>query len=114
MLALGHTDIAFIQGDLRHTPAQRRFKAFIDEMAGAGLHVPTHRIAAGLFTYRSGLDAARRLLGEQPRPSAILAANDDMAAAVIAVAHGMHLHVPQEVTVCGFDDTRWPPRCGRN
>ena len=105
LLALGHTDIAFIQGDPKHTPAQRRFKAFIDEMDAAGLRVPAHRIAAGMFTYRSGLDAARRLLSEQPRPTAILAANDDMAAAAIAVAHGMHLHVPQDVTVCGFDDT---------
>ena len=39
------------------------------------------------------------------RPTAIFASNDDMAAAVIAVAHGMHLQVPEDLTVCGFDDT---------
>lgn len=44
-------------------------------------------------------------LRQQARPSAIFASNDDMAAAVIAVAHGMHLQVPEDLTVCGFDDT---------
>jgi LacI family transcriptional regulator len=58
-----------------------------------------------MFTYRSGLAAARELLSQSTRPSAIFASNDDMAAAVIAVAHGMHLQVPDDIAVCGFDDT---------
>ena len=105
LLSLGHQDIAFIKGDPEHTPAQLRYQAFQDVMAEAGLDVPAQRVAQGLFTYRSGLAAARSLLGQQPRPTAIFASNDDMAAAVIAVAHGMHLQVPEDLTVCGFDDT---------
>jgi LacI family transcriptional regulator len=58
-----------------------------------------------MFTYRSGLLAARELLAQPTRPTAIFASNDDMAAAVIAVAHGMHLQVPDDIAVCGFDDT---------
>jgi len=38
-------------------------------------------------------------------PTAILASNDDMAAAAISVAHGLGLKVPEDLTVCGFDDT---------
>ena len=58
-----------------------------------------------MFTYRSGLLAARELLSHPTRPTAIFASNDDMAAAVVAVAHGMHLHVPDDIAVCGFYDT---------
>jgi LacI family transcriptional regulator len=105
LISLGHRDIAFIMGDPKHTPAQLRHKAFVDAMAEAGLPVPPERVAPGLFTYRSGLEAARRLLEQKKRPSAIFASNDDMAAAAIAVAHGMHLRVPEDVAVCGFDDT---------
>jgi LacI family transcriptional regulator len=105
LLALGHTDIGFIKGDPEHTPTQLRYQAFIDAMRGAGLDVPAERVAQGMFTYRSGLLAARELLGHPTRPTAIFASNDDMAAAVIAVAHGMHLQVPEDLTVCGFDDT---------
>lgn len=105
LLARGHTDIAFVQGDPLHTPALLRYQAYQDAMAQAGLKVAPERVAPGLFTYRSGLSAARQLLGRKTRPSAIFAANDDMAAAVIAVAHGLHLQVPEDLVVCGFDDT---------
>jgi LacI family transcriptional regulator len=105
LISIGHRDIAFIMGDPKHTPAQLRYKAFVDAMTEAGLPVPPERVGHGLFTYRSGLEAARALLGQRSRPTAIFASNDDMAAGVIAVAHGMHLRVPEDVAVCGFDDT---------
>jgi LacI family transcriptional regulator len=105
LLSLGHTDIGFITGDPKHTPAQQRYQAFADAMEEAGHDVAPERVAQGMFTYRSGLEAARQLLGQATRPSAIFASNDDMAAAVIAVAHGMRLQVPQDLAVCGFDDT---------
>jgi LacI family transcriptional regulator len=105
LISIGHRDIAFIMGDPKHTPAQLRYKAFIDAMTEAGLSVPARRVASGLFTYRSGLAAARELLSQKKRPTAVFASNDDMAAAVIAVAHGMHLQVPEDLAVCGFDDT---------
>lgn len=105
LIALGHKDIAFIKGDPKHTPAKLRYKAFEDAMKAAGLAVPPERVAQGYFTYRSGLVAARELLAGATRPSAIFASNDDMAAAVVAVAHGLHLQVPNDLTVCGFDDT---------
>jgi len=105
LLSLGHVDIGFVKGDPEHTPAQLRYQAFVDTMRAAGHDVRAERIAQGMFTYRSGLQAARALLAQPPRPSAIFASNDDMAAAVVAVAHGMHLHVPDDVAVCGFDDT---------
>jgi LacI family transcriptional regulator len=105
LLSIGHKDIAFIKGDPEHTPAQLRYQAFIDTMHEAGLQVPAERIAQGLFTYRSGLLAARELLSQKTRPTAIFASNDDMAAAAIAVAHGMHLQVPDDIAIAGFDDT---------
>ena len=105
LLALGHTDIGFIKGDPKHTPAQLRYTAFIDAMRQAGLSVPPERVAEGLFTYRSGLDAARELLSRKKKPSAVFASNDDMAAATIAVAHGLQIEVPRQLAVVGFDDT---------
>lgn len=105
LIAIGHRDIAFIMGDPKHTPAQLRFAAFVDAMKEAALPIAPERIAQGMFTYRSGLEAARRLLGQRSRPTAIFASNDDMAAGVVAVAHGLHLEVPKDLAVCGFDDT---------
>jgi LacI family transcriptional regulator len=105
LIDLGHVDIAFIRGDPKHSTARRREEGFRETMAAAGLAVPDARIADGDFTYRSGLDAARQLLTTGKRPTAIFAANDDMAAAVSAVAHGLGLDVPSELSIGGFDDT---------
>lgn len=105
LIRLGHRRIGFIQGDPRHSPARLRLQGFLDTMAKAGLEVPDGMVAHGLFTYRSGLSAARALLEGDPRPTAIFSSNDDMAAAVVAVAHGMGLHVPQDLSIAGFDDT---------
>jgi LacI family transcriptional regulator len=105
LLELGHRDIAFVQGDPAHSPAKRREAGFRQSMAEAGLQVKPQRIAPGFFTYRSGLQAARQLLESQDRPTAVFAANDDMAAAVAAVAHGLGLSIPGDLSIAGFDDT---------
>jgi LacI family transcriptional regulator len=79
----------------------------------AGLKPADTPIEQGYFTFRSGLDAAAKLLNRPEPPTAIFASNDDMAAAVISVAHRRGLHVPADLTVVGFDDTApattvWP------
>jgi LacI family transcriptional regulator len=113
LVALGHRDIAFIKGDPQHTPTQQRYEGFLAGMAEAGLSVRPDWVADGLFTYRSGLAAAEKLFEARLRPSAIFASNDDMAAAALAVAHGRQIAVPQDLSICGFDDTAvattvWP------
>jgi LacI family transcriptional regulator len=113
LIAAGHRAIGFVQGDPRHSPSRRREQGYRAALAGAGLRIAPEWIAPGLFTYKSGLDAARQLLGVSPRPTAIFASNDDMAAAVSAVAQGMGLAVPRDISIAGFDDapvasTVWP------
>jgi LacI family transcriptional regulator len=102
LFAAGHRDIAFVTGAPGQTPAQLCYQAYLDAMDAAGMNARCKRVADGLSTYRSGLVAAHALLGQPNRPSAIFACNDDMAAAVIAVAHGMGLRMPQDLAVSGF------------
>ena len=114
LLALGHQRLGFIIGNPRQTSSSRRLAGFRAALTDAGLDLAEHEVhAQGMFTYRSGLDAAERLLSEPHRPTAIFASNDDMAAATVAIAHRMGLDVPSDLTVVGFDDaplatTIWP------
>ena len=113
IIGLGHRRIGFIIGNPHQTASGQRLSGFIDAMEAAGLDVPDSMLMQGLFTYRSGYDAAVRLLDQPDPPTAIFASNDDMAAAVVAVAHRRHLEVPVDLSVCGFDDTAiastiWP------
>jgi LacI family transcriptional regulator len=104
LLSLGHRRIGFINGHPNQTASGQRFRGYIEGMTEAGLSVGTDQVAQGYFAYRSGLDAAEKLL-DVYKPTAIFASNDDMAAATLAVAHRRGLDVPDNLSVAGFDDT---------
>lgn len=104
LLELGHRRIGFINGHPNQTASGQRFRGYIEGMTEAGLSVGTDQVAQGYFTYRSGLEAAEKLLAAW-KPTAIFASNDDMAAAAMAVAHRRGLDVPGDLAVAGFDDT---------
>jgi LacI family transcriptional regulator len=113
LIALGHRRIGFIVGNPDQTASEERLKGFMTGMEQAGLRADSKLVAQGDFSYRSGLAAGERLLRGALKPTAIFASNDDMAAAVIAVAHRMRLEVPGALSVAGFDDTpvatsTWP------
>jgi LacI family transcriptional regulator len=105
ILSLGHQRIGFIIGNPNQTASAQRLAGYQDALLEAGLKVDKSLIAKGLFTYRSGLKAAERLLSLANPPTAIFASNDDMGAATVSVAHSHHLDVPRNLSVCGFDDT---------
>lgn len=113
LIDLGHRDIAFIKGHPNQVASAERYRGFVAAMEGAGIDLGALRVEQGYFTYRSGIVAAERILSDANRPSAIFASNDDMAAAAIGVAHRQGLHVPDDVSIVGFDDTAlatnvWP------
>jgi LacI family transcriptional regulator len=112
LIGLGHRRIAFIAGPRDHLAANARERAYRDALAECGDAWPP-RVEVGSFTFPGGMAAARALLGSAERPSAIFAANDDMAAGVIAAAHELGVRLPDELSVAGFDDSAiaryaWP------
>jgi len=113
LLELGHKRIGFIKGHPNQTASARRFAGFQSALQQAEIPLHEELVEQGFFTYRSGLEAAEKLLGRKRPPTAIVASNDDMAAAAISVAHRRGLDVPRDLSVVGFDDTSiatlvWP------
>lgn len=109
----GHRHIGHIKGHPGHSASASRFEGFQAALREAGIEPDRQLVQQGYFTYRSGLEAAEKLLSRRRRPTAIFAANDDMAAAVVSVAHRRGLDVPRDLSVVGFDDTSaattvWP------
>jgi LacI family transcriptional regulator len=105
LLSLGHRRFGCIKGHPHHTGSQLRLQGFLAALAAAGIAADSVRQEQGYFSYRSGLEAAERLLAHEPYPTAIFAANDDMAAAAVALAHRMGFKVPEDLSIAGFDDT---------
>jgi len=114
LLSLGHRRLGFVLGNPGQSASSERrhgFEAAVRDAGDGGIE--TH-VVPGDFSYASGLVAGEALLDLPRPPTAVFASNDDMAAAVISVAHRRHLDVPGDLTVAGFDDTTaaltlWPP-----
>jgi LacI family transcriptional regulator len=105
LLSLGHRKIGFILGAANQTASQQRYTGFKAAMREAGLPVHPEWVKRGSFSYRSGFQAAQKILTLPNRPTAIFASNDDMAGGAIAVAHQLHIDVPGQLSIAGFDDT---------
>jgi LacI family transcriptional regulator len=83
LIAQGHRRIALIAGPQGFRSAGERRQGFQDSLASAGIALPRSMIADGDYTFESGIVAADRLLDVLPRPTAIFASNDEMAAGTI-------------------------------
>lgn len=105
LIKSGHTDIGFIRGAGSHESSHLREQGFRAALKAADLELDPARIVDGDYTFASGERAGRALLSGLTRPTAIFAGNDDMAAGVIAAAGQLDIEVPDDLSVCGFDDT---------
>lgn len=104
LASLGHKNIAFITGHPKHDAVKNRFRGYQDGLQESDLAFSESMVAAGDSSIRSGEACAEQLLTSRHPPTAIFAANDDMAAGVIRVAERLGIRVPEQLSVAGFDD----------
>ena len=73
-------------------------------LASAGVTIPTAWIGHGAHGRYEARDLAHRILTGERRPTAIFTASDTQALGVIAAARELDLHVPDDLSVIGYDD----------
>ncbi|MER5577067.1 LacI family DNA-binding transcriptional regulator [Streptomyces massasporeus] len=103
LVALGHRDIAHIDGGRAPGAADRRrgYRTAMNRH-GLGEHI---RILPGGLTEEEGAEAARTLSATRPRPTAVLAFNDRCATGVLDLFLRSGVAVPGDISVVGFDDS---------
>ena len=104
LASLGHRRIAFIAGHKSHKAVANRFSGYQDGLQQSGLPFVDELVAEGDNSFGSGLQGAQELLSLKRPPTAIFAANDDMAVAAVRVADSLGISIPAELSVAGFDD----------
>lgn len=114
LLSLGHRRVGFIMGNPDHQASHDRLAGFRDTLLAHDLTLDPALVRQGDWQFNSGVVGGRELLEMDPRPTAIFASNDDMAAGVLSTAHRMKISVPEALSVAGFDDVPlaeqvWPP-----
>jgi LacI family transcriptional regulator len=114
LISLGHRRIGFVTGHPDHGSSHDRLAGFRSSLEAYDIPVELAPVEEGRYTFESGRACGHRLLAIGPRPTAIFASNDHMAMGVITAARERDLDVPEDVSVCGFDDApmaryTWPP-----
>ena len=104
LLALGHRRIGAIIGPPTWMASRERVNGFHAALAGAGITPDRSLEIASDFEIGGGYAAAVKLLDRPDRPTAIFGFNDNIAIGVIRAARERGLHVPEDISVVGFDD----------
>lgn len=108
IIDLGHTEIAYVgvvPATSAHlqTPLDRR-AAFQATLSQAGLSCPPEWVVDSDWTAPGAARDIVPLLTGTHRPTAVVAASDEMAIGVMCAARRIGLRVPEDLSVVGIDD----------
>ncbi|CAH0344550.1 HTH-type transcriptional repressor CytR [Bacillus sp. CECT 9360] len=107
LLDLGHKRIGFLSGPFDSVLGRDRYKGFQQAMAQHGLPVDSLLVQQGDFSFESGFNLMQKFLAIDAPPTAIFAANDEMAIGAIKAVKSKGLSVPEDISVIGFDDIKF-------
>ena len=101
---LGHQHIATIAGDLSTQAGQARLDGYYDALKKHNIIPDKSYVKMGGFLRTPARVAAQDLFKLKERPTAIFVASDVMALETIDVAKSKKIRIPQDLSICGFDD----------
>jgi DNA-binding LacI/PurR family transcriptional regulator len=107
LVGLGHRRIAMIGGLEAHNVGSDRRAGYIAALERAGIPPDPALVKDGGFEREAARDAVIELLALSDPPTAIFSANNTMSLGVLQALHERGLHVPQDISVVGFDDMPW-------
>jgi DNA-binding LacI/PurR family transcriptional regulator len=104
LIALGHRRIAAINGLMQGTNGLDRFAGYRKALELHSINFDPELVVEGDYEQAGGYRAMRQLLALHRRPTALFAANDNMAHGALMALREAKLKVPEDVAVIGFDD----------
>lgn len=104
LVHLGHRRIALISGPNNLWTSKERRALFLEALSTNGIDPQDITEIEGDLRISGGRQALQQLLHIEPRPTAILAANDLMALGAMWEALKNEISVPGDLSVIGLDD----------
>ena len=105
LLTLRHRRIAMVIGPPRLSQVKDRIDGANRAVRSARLRADTLQfVECPALRFSDGIDAARRILGTTPWPTAVFCANDLMALGVLQVLTQQGIRVPEQISVVSYDD----------
>jgi DNA-binding LacI/PurR family transcriptional regulator len=107
LLELGHRRIAMIRtSDTEGTAWSsdlQRTEAWRETLTEAGQPPPDEHLVTVPYGVTSGADAMRTILALDPRPTAVFAYSDELAASAVSAVLDQGLRIPEDISIVGVD-----------
>lgn len=105
VLALGHRRIAMISGIVKNNDRTRaRRDGVIRAVSEFGQNATLIEIIEADYRLQAGAETFCRLMAGAEKPTAVICANDVLAAGAMMGARDLGMNVPVDVSIVGFDD----------
>jgi LacI family transcriptional regulator, repressor for deo operon, udp, cdd, tsx, nupC, and nupG len=104
LLQLNHRRIGFISGPDNWSSAEERYRGYRETLEENGIPFREELVFQGDLRFESGVQALEYFLTLPEWPSAIFSANDQMAFGVLSKATSLHIAIPDDLSLIGFDD----------
>jgi LacI family transcriptional regulator len=104
LIALGHTRIAVITGRRNISTSTDRVVGYERALRDAGLPVSPDLVTYDSFSLEGGYRQVRRILQNDPMPTAIFATNNFLAFGALRALRETNLRIPDDVSLVTFDD----------
>jgi LacI family transcriptional regulator len=105
LLDNGHRSIALIGSATHIYPGRERVRGFVEAYRQCALQAPADLIRKYALDADYGFRETYSLLSNSPRPTAIIAATNQILEGVIAAIRQAGLRVPQDISLVSFDDS---------
>lgn len=102
LIELGHKEIGFVSGPLERISFQERFEGYRRALKEAGIEYRKDWVKIGAMG--AGYKTMREMLKLKRIPTAVFAANDNLAIGAMKAIQEKGLRIPQDISVAGFDD----------
>ncbi|WP_208592017.1 LacI family DNA-binding transcriptional regulator [Gracilibacillus suaedae] len=107
LIKKGHRKIGMISGRRGDIIAgQPRIDGFMEAMKVHELPVKDEWIVAEGFSFEDGVNGFHKLINQFPEITAVFAASDEVALGILSAAYKMNIHVPDQLSVIGYDNLR--------
>jgi len=104
LLSLGKRKIAFIGGPAMEQEVELRYQGFESALQSVGLEPEQSRVLYGDFSRSSGSEMMHKLLDQDLEVDAVVTNSDFMAIGAMDAIRERGLHVPDDLSVVGYDD----------
>ena len=104
LLEMGHRRIAYISGPLAWVDASARLDGHKRALASYGQEFDDRLFVESNFKEFGGSEAMSKLLRRGPSFSAVVCANDEMAAGAMDAIRARGLSIPDDISIVGFDN----------